>query len=180
MNTNKNIIIGAGVVVIIILLAGFYYYGKNAGDEQPAPGGAVPEASSTGRQSVTKEAVPKDIKIPEVGEKVSAEVAAPSVVTPAAPGVSAKFRKFAIKGEGGVFNPSTIIAKKGDTVHVDFTAMDKTYDITFPDYGMKQTAEKGQTKILEFQALTTGKFTYYCESCGGLNSKAKGYIIVAD
>jgi hypothetical protein len=44
---------------------------------------------------------------------------------------------------------------------------------------MKQTADKGQTKALEFQAVNSGKFTYYCDLCGGLTSKTIGYIIVA-
>jgi hypothetical protein len=37
---------------------------------------------------------------------------------------------------------------------------------------MKQTAKKGEGKVLEFQAVTEGKFLFYCDACGGLNSSA--------
>lgn len=131
------------------------------------------------QKSATRAEVPKNIKIPEMGEQAETGVAVPVSVTDAAPGVSAKLRTFNIKAENGLFDPSTIIVKIGDTVHVNFTAVGKTYDITFPDYGMKQTAKAGETKILEFQAVSEGKFTYYCDSCGGIDSKSIGYMIIA-
>jgi len=128
--------------------------------------------------------VPVDIKVPEMGEQLSeAErkvIAVPTVVTEAAPGVEAKFRSFDIKAEGGKFEPSRIIGRVGDTIHVNFTAVDKEYDIYFPSYDMKQTAKAGQTKALEFNAVTSGNFTYYCQLCGGSESTAKGNIIIAE
>jgi len=128
--------------------------------------------------------VPKDIKIPEVNEVLSEEqkkeIAVPTVVTEAAPGVESKFRSYDISGDGGKFIPSKIIAKVGDTVHVNFTAIDKDYDIVFPSYNMKQIAKQGQTKILEFQALQSGNFVYYCEMCGGPESSTKGSFIIVE
>jgi len=128
--------------------------------------------------------VPKDIKIPEVNEVLSEEqkkeIAVPTVVTEAAPGVESKFRSYNISGEGGQFIPSKIIAQVGDTVHVNFTAVDKDYDIVFPSYNMKQTAKQGQTKILEFQALQSGSFVYYCDMCGGPESATKGSFIIVE
>ena len=44
---------------------------------------------------------------------------------------------------------------------------------------MKQTAKKGETKVLEFQANQDGNFLYYCEVCGGVNGNVKGNIIIA-
>jgi|GEM_PF-496587 hypothetical protein len=127
--------------------------------------------------------VPANIVVPDQNTQLSeAEkkvTAIPTVVTAAAPGVEAQFRSFDIKAEGGVFTPSKIIARVGDTVHVNFTAVDKDYDIVFPSYNMKQSAKKGQTKILEFQAVTEGSFLYYCNACGGETSNTKGNIIVA-
>ena len=127
--------------------------------------------------------VPTDIVVPDQNTKLTdAEkkvTAIPTVVTAAAPGVEAQFRSFDIKAEGGVFTPSKIIARVGDTVHVNFTAVDKDYDIVFPSYNMKQTAKKGQTKILEFQAVEEGSFLYYCNACGGETSNTKGSIVIA-
>lgn len=130
-----------------------------------------------------REEVPADIVIPDQNTVLTEEekkiTAIPTVVTEAAPGVEAQFRSFDIKGENGVFTPSKIIARVGDTIHVNFSAIDKDYDIVFPSYNMKQTAKKGQTKILEFQAVSDGSFLYYCDICGGEKSSTKGNIIIA-
>lgn len=129
-----------------------------------------------------KEDVPQNIIVPdmntELSEEEKKEVALPTVVVEAAPGSDAKFRDFNISAENDTFTPKKIIANVGDTVHVDFTAVDKDYDIVFPSYDMMQTAKKGQTKILEFQALQEGSFTYYCSACGGPTSGPNGSFII--
>jgi len=131
-----------------------------------------------------REEVPVNIVVPDVDTELSEEekkeIALPTVVVPAAPGVDAKFRDFNISAENDVFVPNKIIANVGDTVHVDFTAVDKDYDIVFPSYNMMQRASAGQTKILEFQALQEGSFTYYCSSCGGPESGPKGAFIIVN
>jgi len=139
------------------------------------------ESQSSGTD-VFRQEVPVNVKVPEVNTVLSeAEkkvIAVPTVVVPAAPGATAQLRNFNIFAEGGKFIPSQIIANVGDTVHINFTAVDKDYDIVFPSYNMKQVATQGQTKILEFQALEDGSFLYYCESCGGSNSATDGKIII--
>lgn len=131
-----------------------------------------------------KAEVPVDTVVPEVNTQLSEEqkkeIAVPTVVVAAAPGVDSKFRNFNIRAEGGAFVPTKVIANVGDTVHIDFLAVDGDYDIVFPSYNMMQTAKQGQTKILEFQALQSGSFTYYCSSCGGPESGPKGNIIIVD
>ncbi len=178
---NKKTLLIILVIVIVVALGLIIYQyiyilpysGYKAGTEvQEGAGGEISPESQTRTQ------VPENVTIPEVGEEVPEGVAAPTVVTPAAPEVESKFRGFDIKAEGNKFDPNTVIVELGDTVHINFTAVDKDYDISLPDYGMKQIAPKGQTKPLEFQAVIEGKFTYYCELCGGLDSTAKGYIIV--
>ena len=137
------------------------------------------EASST---DVFRQEVPTYVEAPGVDTVLSeAEkkvIAVPTVVVPAAPGATAQLRSFNISAEGGKFIPSQIIANVGDTVHINFTAVDKGYDIVFPSYNMMQVAQKGETKILEFQALEDGSFLYYCDSCGGPNSATAGKIII--
>lgn len=126
--------------------------------------------------------VPTDIVVPttetKLTEEQKKEIAIPSVVVAAAPGVSSKFRSFKITAEGDKFIPTKVIANVGDTVHIDFTALDKAYDIVFPSYNMMQNAKQGETRILEFQALQEGSFTYYCSSCGGPEAGPKGNIII--
>lgn len=131
-----------------------------------------------------KAEVPVDIVVPDVNtqlnEEQKKEIALPTVVVAAAPGVDSKFRNFNIKAEGNAFVPTKVIANVGDTVHIDFVAVDGDYDIVFPSYNMMQTAKQGQTKILEFSALQSGSFTYYCSSCGGPESGPKGNIIIVE
>ncbi len=179
---NKKMLIFVLFLILIVLIGNVIFYQnrqiKKLKEKISSENQSSSNIGTETSQSPTKEAVPENIKVPEKGEKISEDVAVPTEVAQAAPGVEAKYRSFDIKGENNKFIPSTIIVKLGDTVHINFTAQDKDYDITFPDYNMKQVALKGQTKVLEFQAVLEGKFTYYCEMCGGLNSTAKGYIIV--
>ena len=129
-----------------------------------------------------KAEVPVDTVVPELDTNLSAdqqkEIAIPAIVVPAAIGSESKFRTFKISAENDTFIPTKVIANAGDTVHIDFTAVDKSYDIMFPGYNMRQSAKAGETKILEFQALHAGDFTYYCPSCGGPSMGPIGHIII--
>jgi len=131
-----------------------------------------------------QETMPIKVKVPEVNEVLSEEVrkeiAVPEIVVEAAPGVEAKYRSFDIKAEGGKYIPSKIIANVGDTIHVNFTAVDKDYDIVFPSYGMLLRAKVGQTKLLQFQAVKSGSFAFYCDSCGGPESETRGSFIIVE
>jgi len=128
--------------------------------------------------------VPTDIKVPELNEPLTEvqkqEIAVPEIVVAAAPGVSTKYRSFDISGNNGQFIPTKVIANVGDIVHINFTAVDQDYDIFFPSYQMGQTAKKGQTKVLEFQARQSGDFLYYCKLCGGPEKGAQGKIIIVE
>lgn len=153
-------------------------------EEQTGSGNQTPLSPAGDDNDPYREEAPVINRIPEANEVLPAEqqkiIAVPTVVVPAAPGVESNFRNFNISGEGGKFVPEKIIAKVGDTVHVNFSAVDRDYDIVFPSYNMQQFAKQGQTKVLEFQALQSGSFLYFCESCGGVNSAAKGTIIIVE
>ncbi len=165
--TKEFIAIIIGVVIVVLVILGFVF-GWFSGMNTARNGG-----------SLTKSAVPAGTVAPSVGATSTPKgVAVPTVVTPAAPGATTQLRVFNISADKGVFTPSTVIANEGDTVHINFTAVDKTYDITVPDFGLKQTAAKGETKVLEFGATQSGKFTYYCASCGNSATSPNGYIII--
>ncbi|MCL4404076.1 cupredoxin domain-containing protein [Patescibacteria group bacterium] len=171
MEPNKKkevivIIIGAIVVVLVVLGVIFGWFGGLAGP-----------VGNNGSSPVS--AVPPGTVAPDVNATgTAAGVAIPQVVVPAAPGATSQLRVFNITADNGIFDPSTVIVNQNDNVTVNFKAVDKAYDITFPAYGMYQEAAKGQTKILAFQAVTPGKFPYYCASCGNSSSSPDGYIIV--
>jgi plastocyanin len=194
MNSKKTwMIIGTiAFIVLVIIIIAIISEKKKAPNVQiniPAqtgtpttnvePTDVIPDAEVV---DAFRTEAPTDIRVPEVGEKLTeAEakiIAVPTVVTAAAPGVTAQFRSFDIKAENNQFMPLKIIGRIGDTIHVNFTAVDKNYDIVFPSYNMKQTAKQGETKILEFQAVQDGSFVYYCEMCGGVDGKTKGNIII--
>ena len=171
-NKNNTYFIISGFAIVVIAAIVGALIGKSTLNNTTS--GETPVA--------TQAPVPSDVVVPDQNTDtsyISKDVAIPTASIFAAPGVSAHLRTFDIKAEGGKFIPSTVAAYTGDTIHINFTAVDKAYDITFPDYNMKQVVEKGQTKILEFQAQATGKFTYYCDACGGLQSNTLGYVIVA-
>jgi len=187
MDKKKPILLVFGLVLIIALI--FLIWRDNA-QNKIAPleteNKVIDQnnilSSENGEFDSFKTAVPANIKVPEVNEIIPAaqkeEIAVPSNVVAAAPGVESKIRNFEIQAENNKFTPSTIIVNQGDTVNIRFSAIDKDYDIVFPSYNMRQSAKKGQLKILAFQALETGSFTYYCEICGGIDSGAKGQIII--
>lgn len=194
--TKKIVLIAALAIIVVVIIVLLIpkankpttTTGNQTGNEQT---GQVTEPTTTtnnGTSTVVKdkyrEEVPTNIVVPDANTKLSDAdkkvIAVPTVVTAAAPGVEAQFRSFDIKGEGGVFTPNRVIARVGDTVHVNFTAVDKDYDIVFPSYNMSQTAKKGQTKVLEFQAVSEGSFLYYCQACGGENGTATGHVVVAN
>ena len=160
-------------VVIIMIIAGSG--GKPPAANQNVPGLAVQKQAV----NPTKAEVPPGTKVIGLNEQVSDKsIAVPVSVIEAAAGVTSKIRVFNVEMKDGIYTPSTIIANVGDIVRVNFTAVDKAYDVTFPDNGMKKEFKKGGSGVFEYQAVAPGKFTYYCESCGGLNSKTKGYFIL--
>jgi len=173
MTKQKSILIALLFLFIIFGIAYFLNMPREISKPGITPGRVKEEATTS-----TREEVPENIVVPEPGAEVEEGIAVPQTVTEAAPGVEAKFRRFEIKAENENYIPSTIIVNKGDTVHIDFTAVDKKYDFVLPDYHMKQVAERGETKIIEFQALEQGKFLFCSELYGGLEGKMKGYIIV--
>lgn len=134
-------------------------------------------------ESANRKPVPIDIRVPESGEVLSEElrdiIAIPAYTTQASPNPgSESLRLFKIRAEGGRFIPEQIIVNFNDTVNIEFTAVDQDYDIVFQGYNMMQRAKQGEVKFLDFQAYKDGRFIYYCESCGGVSSSARGEIVV--
>ena len=184
MANKKNLIILIAVLAIAVLILVAVVSLKSNGVPVPGKAGAPKTEEGTGipsggtPTSATREEVPEGVVVPEQGSKAEGDVAVPSAVSEAAPGVSAKLRHFEIKAENGAYVPSTIIVNFGDSVYIDFKAIGKQYDIIVPDYGLTQTAGPGETKIVAFQANLSGKFLFYSKLYGGIDGEMKGYIIV--
>lgn len=191
MNKKQTFII-FGILIILLLLALIFKVGQENKkvkliDKTPVVNQSENIATATATENLAekyKTEAPRDIIIPEMNDRTlnveqKKEIAIPTLVVPAAPGSLSSLRNFDIKAEGGKFTPFKIIGKLGDTMVVNFTAVDRDYSIFFPSYNMKQTAKKGETKTLGFHAGESGSFTYYCDICGA-NTTASGTLIIAN
>ena len=162
------------VIAIVVVSIGFAFLKQaspNLLENGPVGGGE--------HSSPTNVLMQKNIAVPEKNFlNVPANIAKPQTVAPAGPGASVDFRSFELKIQNNQFIPDTVIVYQGDVAHISITALDHDYDLTQPDYGTKLLIPKGQTKVDEFQAGTACKYTFFCERCGGLTSKAVGYVIV--
>lgn len=107
-----------------------------------------------------------NIATPEIGASSTApkDVAVPTNVLQT--GESA-FRQFEMKGEGGKYTPSTLVVNEGDVIDINFTSVDATYNVFFPDFGVYRTIEKGKSTKIQFQGYPFGKYGFYCKDiCG--------------
>jgi len=97
---------------------------------------------------------------------------------PGNPSGSVSYRSFNITIKNGAYSPNTVIVKQGDTVNLVLTAVGANYAFTQPDYGFNAQIPEGGTKVVQFEAVQSGEFTFYCGSCGGPSKGPVGHIIV--
>lgn len=166
-------LIGAAVAVVIVIA--IVWFATRGPVNQP--GAATPGAAGTTAESKTKMPVPAGVSVPGTNSQVSGDVAKPTSVAPAAPGATSQNRTFSVAVNNDTFTPAEFIGYVNDIVTIHFTAVDKDYDVTQPDYGYKLIIPKGQTKLLQGQFTTAGKFVFYCASCGGPDKGPVGYFV---
>jgi len=174
----KTIVITVLVGVLLICGVGFgVWYVRSSEAEKGAE-----QAQEEARPTSTRLAVPDKVVVPDAGAstiEIPKNVVVPSVVNNAAPNVETKYRLFNLTLKGGQILPeNTLAVRAGDTVHINFTAEDKNYDIVQPDNGFSLQLPKGSQKFLEFSVQEEGKYVFYCKSCGGPEQGPVGYIIV--
>ncbi len=171
-----EIVIGA---VVLIAVAALVVYALHRNGGSAAPGFGIPSGGqalsgypaatiAATTTSSTVAPVPANTVVPNKGAtSTPANVAVPVVQGPGNPGGSVSYRSFNIKIAGGAYSPNTVAVKQGDTVNLEMTAVDANYGFTQPNYGFSGVIPKGKTQDIQFQALQTGDFTFYCASCGG-------------
>ena len=190
MSKNRIIILSVAIVAVIVVLG--FVFGR-LGSE--APGGTTSGTGGSGgtagagtgaagsatqpAQTVTRVTAPQNVTVPALGQTVASSVAPPQAVSPANAHTASQYRSFSIQAKNNAFTPNTIIVNQGDIVNISVAAVDKNYDFTQPDYSFRQAIPMGQSKTIQFGATASGKFTFYCASCGGPSSGPIGYIIVA-
>lgn len=74
------------------------------------------------------------------------------------------------------FTPDVIHVKVGTLVTLKVTSTDGTHGLKLGDFGLDETIEEGQTKVVEFYAARKGEYGFKCSHfCGighfGMNGK---------
>ncbi len=177
---SRKYLAAAGVIAVLVIALAFYLGSRLPGQSILPFGNTGGSPAGAGAPSSTTVAdVPAGTVVPGKGDtNVSGDVAVPSIEVTAAPNTQSKLRIFSINISGNDFSPSTVAVNQGDSIQIKFTSMDKDYDVTQPDYGLKLSIPKGSTKTLAFDGVNVGKYTFYCESCGGPAKGPVGYAIV--
>ncbi len=194
MEPNKrNIIIGAVIAVVVVV--GLAWWGLSNRGGQASPTGAGPGTAgkaavapkgqdslrpenSNALQTVqggTREVVQTKIATPGEGaSSTSKGVAVPTTVVQTGPSA---FRHFDISANGNAYSPNTIVVNEGDVIDLSFTAVDKSYDMFLPDFGIIKTAAKGETVKIQFQGYPYGEYKFYCKTACG-SADVSGKLIV--
>ncbi|MDP3784586.1 MAG: cupredoxin domain-containing protein [bacterium] len=170
------------VVVLGILVVGGVVFFSQKG---PKDGGAEvgqeekravknPDALET-VEGGTREKIKTEVKTPEpTDEAQSEDIAVPKAAIKVGEEKQSAIRIFELRGENEKFSPSTIVVNELDVVEIELNAVDRDYDIFFPDFGVIKTAKKGTTEKIQFQAYPFGEYAFKCkELC-----KAEGKLIV--
>ncbi len=173
--TKREIILIAVIVVLVIVA--IFLAARSGGPSQSETAYQNSGSPSSG-QSATWQPLTGKISVPDVNSPKS-DIANPNSVVAAAPVGAAKSRSFSITISNNQFAPSQLAVYQGDNVIISFAAKDNNYDVYQPDYGLKQIIPKSGAASIMFSAVAAGKFTFYCQSCGGPAKGPVGYIYVS-
>lgn len=125
------------------------------------------------QSSIINQGPPPEVPEPNAAS-VDQETAVPSSVVESAPGTSSQIRTFSLSAQNSRLSKEKIIVYQGDIVHIRFSAHDDDrYDFAIPAFGLRQEAAKGETRIVEFQAVSQGSFPIICSQC-----KTEGELVV--
>lgn len=153
-----------GLLIVILIGSGIWFF---FGNRQPASlneGNAVTEDAHDG--SIIEEEVEK------VNDGVAPEES--GAITDGGNVVS-----FTVEGHSFAFSPSTMTAKKGDTVRVTFKNTGGFHDFTLDEFSAqtKQT-NTGESTTVEFVADKAGTFKYYCSVGNHRQQGMEGVFVV--
>jgi heme/copper-type cytochrome/quinol oxidase subunit 2 len=166
------------IAAIVIVAVAAFFVGRvfpsatPFGSQAQAPVG--PENSSP-----TREDVPPGTVVPATSSTgLAPGVAQPQIVKKSGGESSPYLRSFSVTVKDGVVSPNNIVSYVGDILTITFESGDRAYDFVQPDHGLSWQVPAGGSKTLQFQASGSGKFVFYCPSCGGPDAGPKGYFTV--
>lgn len=156
--TRKQIVI---VAVFVVFVAGGIFWGVSRRSD----------TSTTGRENTgTSQSV--SLSSPYTPEVPSgATLTEPKTVGPATSvaGSTSKARFFDMKATKNGFVPSSLTVNAGDTVYIEFSAVDEIYDLDIPYLGVYFSAvQEGTSRRLPFDTPQSGTFLFSCRDfCPG-------------
>lgn len=176
-------IVSVILVVVILALATWIFWrsGYFSESQNKAPS-IIPTVSNHQTSTKPINYRTNDLNALSVPEKnspdVPADIAKPDVVAPARPGSVSDNRGYEVSIGQGKMTPPTIIVRQNDTIHINFTSLDQAYKVAQPDYGLKATVPAGGSSVMEFSASASGKYSFLCKECAGVNDTTLGYLLV--
>jgi cytochrome c oxidase subunit II len=73
----------------------------------------------------------------------------------------------------------TLTVKKGMSVVLDVTALDRIHGFSLPDFGVRTDVVPGQVTRIRFTPDKTGEFVFFCDVfCGAGHEEMSGTLIV--
>lgn len=174
-SSKREFIIGIIIIVVIAAFFGWRYY-----DRQTRPLDAFRPWSADALPSVqggTREKLTFNIKTPNSTSSadVPAGVAVPVAID--SYGATAK-RNFTLNGKNNKYEPNLIVVNEGDTIDMEFRAVDDNYDFFIPDFGVYKKILKGETGRVMFQAPSYGQYEFFCKNLCMGRDKVSGILLV--
>lgn len=168
------VLISLGLFVVVVVIVGIISKGRYFVSLGPSGEVGEPEdvfsKEITGSNELFTPAVPENAKLSE-----------PKLEAPASanPSLETKQRFFDLKATKDGFEPPSFTVNKGDTIQIDFTAVDADYDLDIPYLGVYfKVVKKGEGRRLPFSASTPGTFLFQCRDYCPASGPIKGQLIV--
>lgn len=165
-----------GLVLAIFILV--FLFSGGVKNTTPSDSDKNLPQNSSSTQSKTVLPVPVGIVVPDANAANTGGIGAPTSVKPAGGTTGIDLRNFNISVNSDKVLPDTIAVYQNDIITLNFSAVDKDYSFVQPDSGLSWTVKMGSSKSFQSQWTNTGKFIYYCASCGGPSKGPIGYIVV--
>lgn len=166
-----GIVAGALIIVVVVLgVSNHWWRGANQGAEGGNGTSTEPTYQGYKVNDIYSSEVPKD-----------ATVTPAASVVPASPSktLSTKNRTYTLKATKSGFEPNILTVNAFDTVTLEFTAVDGSYDLAIPYLGVQfAPVQAGQTKELIFTASGSGTFAFMCKNACPSSGEIKGTFTV--
>jgi hypothetical protein len=167
------IVAAAVLLVVAVVVVGYVSW-------QGAPAGGGTQATSTvGGARTGGGASPIAPYSPEVPKNATLTPPKNEAPPSANSALGTKTRFFDLKATKDGFSPAIITVNHGDTLQVDFAAVDGDYDLDFPYLGAYfSVVKQGTTRRLPIDTSLSGTFAFQCRDHCPSGGVIAGQLVV--